>query len=74
MTQLNNHWGGRLYCCFVDNRKAFDLLDRSKLWSKLIKCGVQAKMIIHSLCENVKACVKHKGSLSDYFSIKVGLF
>ena len=80
LQSLNNRTlkkrGGRLYCCFVDYRKAFDLIDRSKLWTKLIKCGVQGKMfqIIHSLYENVKSCVKHNGLLSDYFPIKIGLF
>ena len=68
--------GGRLYCCFVDYKKAFDLIDRSKLWVKLIKHGIQGKMlkIIHSLYENVKSCVKHNGLLSEYFSNTIGLF
>jgi hypothetical protein len=66
----------RLYCCFIDYRKAFDLIDRSSLWCKLINQGVQGKMlkIIKSLYENVKSCVKHNGYLSEYFSSKVGLF
>ena len=68
--------GGRLYCCFVDYRKAFDFIDRGRLWGKLIKQGINGKMlnIIKSLYENVKSCVKHDGMLSDYFSNKIGLF
>ena len=68
--------GGRLYCCFVDYRKAFDLIDRSKLWGKLIKQGINGKMIkiIYSLYENVKSCVKHNGVLSEYFKNDIGLF
>ena len=66
----------RLYCCFIDYSKAFDLVDRSSLWCKLIKQGLQGKMLrlIKSLYENVKSCVKYDGCLSDYFSSKIGLF
>ena len=65
-----------LYCCFIDYSKAFDLVDRSSLWCKLIKQGLQGKMLrlIKSLYENVKSCVKYDGCLSDYFSSKIGLF
>ena len=68
--------GGRLYCCFIDYKKAFDLIDRSKLWCKLIKQGIQGKMlkIIKSLYENVKSCIKYNGCLSQYFRNSVGLF
>ena len=68
--------GGRLYCCFIDYRKAFDFVDRGKLWSKLIKQGITGKMlqIIKSLYDNVKSCVKYKGMLSEYYENKIGLF
>ena len=48
--------GGRLYCCFIDYRKAFDFVNRSKLWIKLTKIGIQGKIlkIIKSLYENIK--------------------
>ena len=65
----------RLYCCFIDYKKAFDLIDRSKLWTKLIKQGVTGKMleIIKSLYSNIKTCVKYNGSLSQYFPSLSGL-
>ena len=68
--------GGRLYCCFIDYRKAFDFVNRSKLWIKLTKTGIQGKMlkIIKSLYENIKCCVKYQGFLSEYFGSKIGLF
>ena len=31
----------RLYCCFVDYQKAFDSVDRTKLWKKLFNSGIQ---------------------------------
>ena len=36
---------GRLYCCFVDFRKAFDSVCRSALWYKLGSLGVSGKFI-----------------------------
>jgi hypothetical protein len=65
----------RLYCCFVDYQKAFDFIDRSSLWSKLVNLGIQGKMfkIIKSLYENVKSCVKYNGCLSEYFRNTRGL-
>lgn len=35
----------RLYCCFVDFRKAFDFVDRVSLWYKLIKLGIRGKFL-----------------------------
>ena len=66
---------GRLYCCFVDYKKAFDFVNRSSLWGKLMNIGIQGKMlgIIKSLYENVKSCVKHNGLLTEYFSAFSGL-
>ena len=31
----------RVYCAFIDCKKAFDLVDRSSLWSKLIIHGIE---------------------------------
>ena len=37
--------GRRLYCCFVDLRKAFDSVSRMALWYKLWEIGVSGKLI-----------------------------
>jgi hypothetical protein len=65
----------RLYCCFIDFQKAFDSVDRVKLWQEIFHSGVQCKMlkVIRSLYDNVKSCVKYKGILGEFFSNKVGL-
>ena len=64
-----------LYCCFIDYRKAFDFVDRCKLWSKLVHLGIQGKFltIIKSLYENVKSCIKYNGFLTEYFRTEFGL-
>ena len=37
--------GKKLYCAFIDYRKAFDFVDRVSLWSKLISNGVNGKIL-----------------------------
>jgi hypothetical protein len=69
--------GGRLYCCLIDYRKAFDLIGRSKVWGKIIRQGITGKKMIKVICsfyENIKTCVKHNGYSSDYLKNDIGLF
>ena len=51
-------------------------MNRQNLWYKLIKTGIEGKMlaIIQSLYQNVKCCVKYNGFVSDYFECLNGLF
>ena len=65
----------RLFCCFVDFKKAYDFIDRNCLWFKLINSGVDGKLfsIIQSMYESVKLRVKHMNTLSDFFNSEVGL-
>ncbi len=65
----------KLYCAFIDLKKAFDSVYRNGLWYKLIKCGVNGKLfaVIRSLYNDVKSCVRHMNTLSDFFSCEVGL-
>ena len=67
--------GKKLYCCFVDYRKAFDKIDRNKLFYKLARSGVTGKLlnIIQQIYSDLKSCVKHNSELSDFFSSTVGL-
>ena len=48
---------------------------RNGLWFKLIKNGVDGKIlkIIRSMYSQAKSCVRHFGSLSDFFKCDVGL-
>ena len=65
----------KLYCAFVDLKRAFDSVYRNGLWFKLIKNGVDGKIlkIIRSMYSQAKSCVRHFGSLSDFFKCDVGL-
>ena len=66
----------RLYCCFVDYSKAFDFVNRQNLWYKIIQQGIEGRMliIIRSIYDNVKSCVKYNNLLSNFFVCKNGLF
>jgi hypothetical protein len=66
----------KIFCCFIDFKKAYDLIDRNCLWYKLIKCGIDGKLfsVIYSMYEDVKLCVKHVNTLSEFFSSEMGLF
>ena len=65
----------KLYCAFIDYKKAFDFVDRSSLWMKLIASGINGNIlrVIHNLYAGAKSCVKLNGSMSDYFNCNVGV-
>ena len=65
----------RLYCAFIDYQKAFDLVDRSCLWTKLLACNIKGRImkLIFNLYQNTKACVKHNNKLSQSFNCNIGV-
>ena len=69
------HRGRKLYCAFVDYRKAFETVRRVYLWQKLLKYTVDGKMlsIIQSLYSNAKSCVRQGSTCSNFFMSNVGV-
>ena len=67
--------GDKLYCCFIDYQKAFDLINRSFLWQKLVRNGCTNTMTkaLKAMYSSVKACVRYKNKCSDYFNINAGI-
>ena len=65
----------RLYCAFVDYRKAFDMIYRSSLWQKLLKLNIKGKVlnVIINAYNGAKSCIKLNRSTSDYFSCNIGV-
>jgi hypothetical protein len=65
----------RLFCAFVDFKKAFDFVVRDILWYKLIKYGVRGKMlkVIRSMYQTVKSKVKVMNELSESFICDLGV-
>jgi len=66
---LVNKCNQKLYCAFVDYKKAFDTVWRSALWHKMIKSGITGKLLdlIVNMYSNIKSCVSVNGIMSDYF-------
>ena len=66
---------GRIYCAFVDYSKAFDLIERSSLWIKLLNNGINGKIldVIKNVYVKAKSCIKLDGKLSDYFNCGKGV-
>lgn len=65
----------KLYCAFVDYKRAFDSVYRNGLWFKIISSGIDGKLldVIRSIYLEAKSCVKHLNTLSEFFRSDVGL-
>jgi hypothetical protein len=65
----------KLYVAFMDFRKCYDTINRSILWSVLLKSGIQGKMIraLKGIYSSVQSCVLCNGGLSEYFQCLQGL-
>ena len=66
---------GKLYVAFIDYRKAFDSINRNKLWEALEETGISTKMIkmIKAIYKNVLAKVKFGHKLSDTIECPYGV-
>lgn len=72
-TLLNK--GKRLYCAFLDFRKAFDYISRDCLWFKLIRAGIRGHMytILHNMYSCVKSYVRVGADTSETFGCFLGV-
>ena len=69
--------GNKLYCCFIDFRKAFDYVTRLGLWYKLLRLGIRGNIIdiIRSMYTDVLSSVRdpHSFNISDNFECPIGV-
>ena len=65
----------RIYCAFIDYKKAFDNVNRFKLWNKLLSYNIKGKLfnVIYNLYKHAKSCIKLNGSKSSYFNCMAGV-
>ena len=65
----------KLYCCFIDFEKCFDTISRGHLFNKLMAENVSSRFIkaIRSMYNSVKAAVRYKSQVSDFFPSNIGL-
>ena len=65
----------KLYSCFVDFRKAFDIVPRERLFDRLKSLEIPNAMIwaIYALYEQVSGCVRCLGDLYNCFISTIGV-
>jgi len=63
------------YVCFVDFSKAFDSVNHSFLWHKIMVAGISGNMLqtIKSMYSNLKSCIRLNGTLTNWFSTDLGV-
>ena len=69
------HKNKRLYCCFIDYQKAFDTIQRSALWSKVIANGINGKIlrVVRNMYQTAKSCIKQQSMKSGIFACNMGV-
>ena len=65
----------KLFCAFIDYRKAFDSVDRVNLWKKLLSNNINGKLfnVVFNMYKQAKSCVKLNGIKSSYFNCLAGV-
>lgn len=60
---------------FIDFRKTYDFINRSKIWNRLCNTGINGKMLraLKSLYSTVFASVRVNCFSTDWFDVKSGL-
>ena len=61
----------KLYCAFIDFRKAFDMVYRNGILYKLLNAGVSSTTvnILKAIYNSVKSCVKVNGNLTEILTV-----
>ena len=59
------------FCAFIDFKKAYDFIDRDKLWGRLTHIGVSNKMVkaVKSVYASVSSCVKVNNFYTNWFNV-----
>ena len=73
--ELYNSVHKRVYCAFIDYRKAFDYISRPLLWRKLLSYDINGKFlnVIRNMYSKAKSCTKKDNLVSEYFLCNIGV-
>ena len=65
----------KLYSAFVNYKKAFDSINRTSLWLKLLSYHINGKVlqIIRNMYHNAISCIRTNSGLTEFFSYDVGV-
>ena len=58
----------RVHCAFIDYSKAFDTVDRTLLWQKLLSLNIDGNFfnVINNMYDMAKSCVRQNNLISEY--------
>ena len=64
-------FGKKLYCTFIDFRKAFDTVWWIGLWKKIKNYGIKGKCfrIIYNMYDHIKSCIMYNNEKSDFLLV-----
>jgi hypothetical protein len=64
-----------VFACYIDAHKAFDRVNHSLLWYRLLCLGIRGNMYraIKSLYHDFECCVNVGGTLTDLFDVNIGV-
>ena len=67
--------GKKLYCCFVDFKKAFDMVPRNNLWKRMeeLQVPIEFMYAISRIYEKVMCRVHMQDQISDFFASTIGV-
>ena len=65
--------GKTLYCCFVDFKKAFDIVPQSELWNRMAEIDMPLEYRVARLYEQVKCQLKMDSGFSKHFLSNMGV-
>ena len=65
----------KLYCAFIDFKKAFDTVNRDALWVVLKGIGIKGSLlkVLQSMYTSVSSCVRCPGGYTEFFDCLRGL-
>lgn len=65
----------KLFCAFIDYRKAFDTVWRSALWKKMLSYGICGKIfkVITNMYNHIKSCIYLDNNNSEFFASHSGV-
>lgn len=65
----------KIYCAFIDFKRAFDTVWRAGLWQKLLNSEVKGKCfnVIYNIYKEIKSCVLVNDKYSNFFQCSVGV-
>ncbi len=65
----------KLYCAFIDYKKAFDTIWRAGLWIKMVNNGIRGKIfnVIFNMYQNIKSQVVNNNESSEFFNSYIGV-